>query len=76
MPENLIDEVTITEQEIREYKLKMPKYIAVHERSISEWGMYIVYNCLRTLYVSVWFYYIPFVFLLGQYGVPYMLNPI
>lgn len=61
--------------EQQEYGVKLPKYIYVEDRTWAEWIMYFVYNLLRTVYVSLWFYFIPFVFLLGQYSVPMYFNP-
>ena len=35
---------------------------------------FIVYRIFRSVYVSFWFYFLPFSILFGSYYVPYWLN--
>jgi len=36
--------------------------------------MRLAYKLFRAFYVSVWFYFLPFLTLLGSYFVPYVIN--
>lgn len=75
MKQNLIEEISLTVEEQREEEIALPEYIYVDTRSWTELTMFVVYKTLRVVYVSIWFYFIPFIFLLGQYTLPIYLNP-
>jgi hypothetical protein len=70
VPENKIDEVNMTKEEWEELDMEIPKFIGIETRSMREKVMYFIYRVFRMLYVTVWFYFIPFVFVWGQYGIP------
>lgn len=72
--QNLIEEISLSASEQQEEGIRIPEYIHVHERNWNERVMFVVYKFLRVVYVSVWFYFIPFVFLWGQYTLPIYLN--
>ena len=54
----------------------IPVYIYVDfwQRTLTQKLMRIIYLICRSLYVSVWFYFLPFLTLLGSYFVPYFMR--
>ena len=55
-------------------QVELPKFIGITTRDWSEFIMYYNYRILRVMYVSTWFYFIPFMFLIGQYGIPFFME--
>jgi hypothetical protein len=49
-------------------------YIDFWSRTFGQKLMRIIYLIFRSLYVSVWFYFLPFLTLLGSYFVPYLMS--
>lgn len=65
IPGNRIQDVKLTKIAQGQYDLKIPKYIGITKRTNSEKLKYVIYKFFRVLYVSVWFYFLPFIFLFG-----------
>jgi hypothetical protein len=65
IPGNRIQDVKLTDIAQGQYDLKIPKYIGIRKRTNSEKCKYVIYKFFRVLYVSVWFYFLPFIFLFG-----------
>ena len=52
-----------------------PTIFIPYEKRDNTWKfLYIVYKILRVIEVAVWFYFVPFIALIGSYGIPYMLG--
>lgn len=49
-------------------------HIPFSERSLCNKLLRLVYLVIRAIYVSVWFYFLPFIALIGSYVVPYVLQ--
>lgn len=49
-------------------------YIPFFERSPCNMLLRCLYLVYRTIYVSIWFYFLPFIALIGSYAVPYYLQ--
>ena len=56
--------------------LSLPQYIyaGLGERSILNMAALSVYRIIRVIFVSVWFYFIPFIVLFGSYYVPFYMQ--
>ena len=70
--ESQVNSNKISEQE----KLQIPKYIKISFLD-STWGnmiCFIVYKIMKTIYISVWFYFAPFAVILLSYEIPYLLS--
>lgn len=54
----------------------LPQYIyaGFFERGLVNAAAMCVYRVMRVVYVSVWFYFLPFIILFGSYYVPYYLQ--
>jgi len=48
--------------------------VAFSERTTFNKVLRLIYKLIRTIYVSVWFYFLPFIALIGSYVVPYLLQ--
>jgi hypothetical protein len=65
IPGNRIQDVKLNEIEQKQFDLKIPKYIGISKRTKSAKCKYVIYKFFRVLYVSVWFYFLPFILLFG-----------
>lgn len=54
----------------------LPKFIyqSFWDRSFVNKLAFIIYRVMRAIYVSIWFYFLPFVILFASYYVPYFLQ--
>jgi hypothetical protein len=72
------DALDINENEMEEMKTKIdiPTHIHQDFKKRSCFGMFgmSIYRIYRIFYVSVWFYFLPFLSLLGSYYVPYFMQ--
>ena len=49
-------------------------YISFWDRSFLNKILWCIYKVYRILYVSIWFYFLPFVVIIGSYAVPLIMN--
>ena len=45
-------------------------YVSFSQRSLTNKLLWLVYKAFRVLYVSVWFYFLPFIVIMGSYAIP------
>ena len=64
-------EPALKEIDLKRY-IKRPRTIRLYwkDRTVSNKVLFAVYKVLRVLHVSLWFYQVPFIFLIGMYFVP------
>ena len=57
-------------------KTQVPQYIRINfsDRKWYDKLLYLVYRLLRTLYVSFWFYFMPFLVIIASYVVPIIIH--
>jgi hypothetical protein len=55
---------------------EIPKTIFVNflSRSLMNMAGFCLYRILRAIYVTLWFYFMPFFILFGSYYIPYYLQ--
>ena len=73
---NEIQDLNLTKEQQKAFGLKIPSYIGIHwrNRSIDEKLMYAIYKVCRVIYVAIWFYYLPFIFVYVLYYLPWYLK--
>jgi hypothetical protein len=71
----LVDDTVLKDPDNDEPYENMPKYIGVTYTydGISRRILRFVYAAIRTLQISAWFYFLPFIALLGSYIVPFVI---
>lgn len=67
------EEDDVPEIDDPEQHVKLPPHIKVlfSERSCLNKVLFSIYRCFRFLFVSVWFYFIPFVAMFASYIIPW-----
>ena len=48
-------------------------FLSFTDRTLDNKFFRIIYKMYRIFYVSVWFYFLPFIALLGSYYLPYLM---
>ena len=64
------------EEQNGEYACRLPTHVRVEFKDRT-WGnkiLYVVYKIFRTVLVSVWFYFVPFVAMFASYVIPAYLQ--
>ena len=67
---NRLEDLKLNNIEAAQLGVKVPRYIGITKRTCPERIMYVTYKGFRVLYVSVWFYFMPFIFMWLQYTIP------
>lgn len=49
-------------------------FLSFTDRTLDNKFFRIIYKIYRIFYVSVWFYFLPFIALLGSYYLPYLMK--
>ena len=72
-----VESVIAEDMDDGEEKIILPTHMRIdfwYDRSCLNKLLYLVYKALRVMFVSVWYYFFPFIALMSSYIVPRMLS--